>query len=123
MSTSRRLAAAGLAVALSACAHASAPTHHTTQSYLGGRAGQPQSWLASETPGNIQASPYSTAQLKGRNAQPYSWVESTGDHSSSMPATCAWGGRAAQPFSGPVQGSDAEGSRPAYCARDGVTRL
>lgn len=121
MSTTRRLAAACVAVALSACAHAPSSTQHATQSYLGGRAGQPQSWLANETPSAPTPSPYGTAQLKGRNAQPYSWIESTHDAPSGA-AYCYLGGRAGQPFSGPTQ-MTAKHDGGVHCARAGVTQL
>jgi hypothetical protein len=105
-------AVAGLAFALSACAHTGAATT-TPQSPLGGQAGQPAGWpdqLAAQSassPNQWQATqPAGEASyLGGRSAQPASWREPANHNEqrteASTPYACG-GGRAGQPFGGPA---------------------
>lgn len=103
MLTTHRVAAALVAVALSACAHANtSSSSYASQSYLGGRAGQPHSF----TPGNearerARAQAWNEPRLGGRSAQPGSWISSSQETPSVDPNYCYLGGRDAQPFSGP----------------------
>ena len=106
MTTSHGFAAALAAVALAACAHANTNTSSVSApSYLGGRAGQPGSWIQSAESTRVERArrqAWNDPQLGGRSAQPGSWIRSdTPVPASAAPSYCYAGGRDAQPFSGP----------------------
>jgi hypothetical protein len=103
MTTTHRVSAALVAVALSACAHAnSLSPSQPAESYAGGRAGQPQSWGQASTAGEqAPLQRWNDPSLGGRSAQPGSWISSNQATPGADPDYCYLGGRDAQPFSGP----------------------
>lgn len=119
------LGAALGAVLFAACAHGGT-NRGATESYLGGRAGQPYSFVAQDSGSHEVVTPPSRlAYHGGQAAQPYSWLNS-GDAEAPPPAYCYQGGRDAQPASGPAlrftRVQNTSGER-AVCEMRGASRL
>jgi hypothetical protein len=94
------------ALALSACAHQSAPIPQTTWEYGGGRAAQPGGFLPSAQRASFEQAPVTTrnglSYLGGQAGEPQAWLEGDAWQAKNSEASCQLAGRAAQPFSGPT---------------------
>lgn len=103
----KSLALAALsALALSACAHQSAPIPQTTWEYGGGRTAQPGGFLPSAQRASFEQAPVTTrsglSYLGGQAGEPQAWLEGDAWQAQNSAASCQLAGRAAQPFSGPT---------------------
>ncbi len=121
MSKSSLISAGLVALALSACAHQSAPIPQTTWEYGGGRAAQPGGFLPSAQRASYAQAPVTTrtgmSYLGGQAGEPQAWLDGDAwQATNTEAASCQMAGRAAQPFSGPTLYAVRETPRGAVAA-------